>query len=55
VSGFPLTCLNFRFSYARLTCPLALSGTTRASQVPDASLHASHALCGPRQTLATLT
>ena len=26
-------------------------GTDRVSQVPDASLHASHALCGPRQIL----
>ena len=30
-------------------------GTVRASQVLDASLHAYHALCGPRQTLGKLT
>ena len=29
-------------------------GITRASQVLDASLHAYHALCGPRQTLRNL-
>ena len=31
------------------------AGTDRVSQVPDASLHASHALGGPRQTLGELT
>ncbi len=36
---------------AHLRCP----GTTRVSQVPGISLHASHALCGPRQTLRALT
>ena len=30
-------------------------GTHRASQVPDASLHTCHALCGPRQSLGELT
>jgi hypothetical protein len=30
-------------------------GSSGASQVPDASLHTSHALCGPRQTLGALT
>jgi len=31
------------------------SGIARVSQVLDASLHAYHALCGPRQTLQDLT
>ncbi len=30
-------------------------GIIRVSQVPDVSLHTSHALCGPRQTLRALT
>ena len=36
---------------AHLRCP----GTTRVSQVPGITIHASHALCGPRQTLRALT
>ena len=36
---------------ALFQCP----GATRVSQVPGISLHASHALCGPRQTLRALT
>lgn len=53
--GFPV-CGSISVSLA--TASLAPSddpGTTRASQVPDASLHAYHALCGPRQTLQNLT
>ncbi len=48
-------------AFGRLTCRrqraslLTGPGTTRASQVPVASLHASRALCGPRQTLGALT
>ena len=34
---------------------LPRAGTTRVSQVPDASLHAYHALRGPRQILGDLT
>ena len=45
--GLPVTCRG------RYLC--THPGTTRASQVPDASLHASHALCEPRQTLGGLT
>ena len=53
--GFP-----FRGSIAvsRASTSLASSGNSgiaRASQVLDASLHAYHALCGPRQTLRDLT
>ena len=53
--GFPI-CGSISVSLA--TAPLAPSnapGTTRASQVPGASLHAYHALCRPRQTLQNLT
>jgi len=45
-----LLYLSFRFCLPE-HCP----GATRVSQVPGASLHASHALCGPRQTLGALT
>lgn len=45
-----LLYLSFRIRLPEL-CP----GATRVSQVPGASLHASHALCGPRQTLRALT
>ena len=43
VSGFPLTWLNSRRSYT----PSVVPGANGASQVPDVSLHACHALMTP--------
>jgi hypothetical protein len=50
VRGSPSVSLAsvFRLSFS-------FSGTFRVSQVLDVSLHASHALRGPRQTLGALT
>ena len=56
VSGFPRLWLMIRMPCARFPrlC-LYRPGPSQASHVLDASLHAYHALRGPRQTLGDLT
>jgi len=47
--------LRLSYLFFRVCLPAFLPGTCRVSQVLNASLHASHTLCGPRQTLGALT
>jgi len=55
VSGFPRPWLIIRIPYSSFLRTLPWPGVARASQVLNASLHAYHALRGPRQTLLDLT
>ena len=55
VSGFPRAWAQYPYAMRRSFLLPVQSGTRRVSQVPDASLHACHALGGPRQTLGNLT
>ena len=54
MSGFPRPWLIIRIPYSSFLRAFVWPGAARASQVLNASLHAYHALRGPRQTLKDL-